>query len=166
MDIKHVLSLNPLEPVYAGSPSPVVESDALGCWVERGRPGRDRSPTGSPSTTSCPSNQVFLQPFRLAQPPTNAEWAAFMADGGYARPELWLSDGWARVKAEGWRAPFYWTSATGSGSSTPRAPRPVNPGLLVSHVSHYEADAYATWAGKEAPTGVEVSTASVRQAAR
>ena len=104
-----------------------------------------------------PLHQVHLEPFRLADRlVTNAEWLAFMADGGYRRPELWLSDGWAQVKAEGWEAPFYWTEVDGVWfEHTLHGTWPVNPGLPVCHISHYEADAYAAWAGKRLPTEAE-----------
>ena len=88
---------------------------------------------------------------------TNEEWMHFMADDGYGRPELWLSDGWARVTAEDWRAPFYW-SVDGDGTwheHTLNGTHPVNPGLPATHLSHYEADAYATWARKRLPTEAE-----------
>jgi ergothioneine biosynthesis protein EgtB len=101
---------------------------------------------------------------------TNAEWLEFMADGGYQRPELWLSDGWARVKEEGWRAPLYWRSADGEGvdgvwlEHTLHGTWPVNLGLPVCHVSHYEADAFATWAGRRLPTEAEWEHAASLQA--
>jgi ergothioneine biosynthesis protein EgtB len=158
MDIKHVLSLNPLQPVYGGTPSAPTEPDRLG-WVdvdgglvEIGHRGQ-----GFSFDNELPEHQVFLEPYRLADRlVTNGEWLAFMADGGYRRAELWLSDGWARVKAEGWRAPFYWTEVDGVWlEHTLHGTWPVDPGLPVSHVSHYEADAYAAWAGKRLPTEAE-----------
>ncbi len=115
MDIKHVLSLNPLLPSYAGTPSPVAESDQLG-WVdvEGGLVEIGHRGAGFSFDNELPLHQVHLEPYRLADRlVTNAEWLAFMADGGYRRPELWLSDGWARVRAEGWEAPFYWTEVDG-----------------------------------------------------
>jgi ergothioneine biosynthesis protein EgtB len=158
MDIKHVLSRNPLQPVYAGRPSAVVESDTLG-WVEIegglveiGHEGEAFS-----FDNELPRHQVWLEPFRLADRlVTNAEWMAFMADGGYRRPEFWLSDGWAAVKAGGWEAPFYWAEIDGVWfEHTLHGTFPVNPGLPASHISHYEADAYAAWAGKRLPTEAE-----------
>jgi len=87
---------------------------------------------------------------------TNGEWLEFMADGGYRRPELWLSDGWVRVNAEGWDAPFYWRELDGEWfEHTLHGTSPLDPGLPVCHLSHYEADAYATWAGKRLPTEAE-----------
>ncbi|MFL6109504.1 MAG: SUMF1/EgtB/PvdO family nonheme iron enzyme, partial [Marmoricola sp.] len=87
---------------------------------------------------------------------TNGEWLEFMADGGYARHELWLSDGWAKVQTEHWEAPFYWENLDGVWfEHTLNGTWPVNPGLPASHLSHYEADAYATWAGKRLPTEAE-----------
>jgi ergothioneine biosynthesis protein EgtB len=158
MDIKHVLSLNPLQPSYAGTRSPVTDPDQLG-WIdvegglaEIGHRGDDFF-----FDNELPLHQVHLEPFRLADRlVTNGEWLTFMADGGYRRPELWLSDGWGRVQAEGWEAPFYWAEVDGVWfEHTLHGTWPVNPGLPVSHVSHYEADAYAAWAGKRLPTEAE-----------
>jgi ergothioneine biosynthesis protein EgtB len=158
MDIKHVLSLNPMRPAYAGTPSETSDPDTLG-WVdvagglvEIGHPGG-----GFSFDNELPLHQTWLEPYRLADRlVTNGEWLAFMNDGGYARPELWLSDGWAKVKGEGWEAPFYWEQVDGVWfEHTLHGTWPVNPGLPASHVSHYEADAYATWAGKRLPTEAE-----------
>ena len=158
MDIKHVLSLNPLQPAYAGRPSAVSEPDQLG-WVDidGGLVEVGHRGDGFSFDNELPLHQVHLEPFRLADRlVTNGEWLAFMADGGYRRHEFWLSDGWARVRAEGWQAPFYWTELDGVWfEHTLHGTFPVNPGLPVAHVSHYEADAYATWAGKRLPTEAE-----------
>ncbi len=166
MDIKHVLSMNPLQPVYAGSPSASVDSDQLG-WVDLdgGLVEIGHRGDGFSFDNELPPHQVWLEPYRLADRlVTNAEWLAFMADGGYRRPELWLSDGWARVNAEGWRAPFYWTELDGVWfEHTLHGTFPVNPGLPASHVSHYEADAYAAWAGKRLPTEAEWEHAALAQ---
>ncbi len=158
MDIKHVLSLNPLQPVYAGTRTAVAEPDRLG-WVDvdGGLVEIGHRGDGFSFDNELPPHQVFLEPFRLADRlATNGEWLEFMADGGYERPEFWLSDGWARVKADGWRAPFYWAEVDGVWfEHTLHGTWPVNPVLPVAHVSHYEADAYATWAGKRLPTEAE-----------
>jgi ergothioneine biosynthesis protein EgtB len=92
---------------------------------------------------------------------TNAQWLEFMADGGYARPELWLSDGWATVQQEGWVAPGYWRSHDGGWSTMSLAGLvPVDPALPVTHVSYYEADAFARWAGKHLPGEAEWEVAA------
>jgi ergothioneine biosynthesis protein EgtB len=158
MDIKHVLSLNPLQPAYAGQPSARSEPDRLG-WVDvdGGLVEIGHRGDGFSFDNELPLHQVHLEPFRLADRlVTNGEWLEFMADGGYHRHELWLSDGWARVQADGWEAPFYWVELDGVWfEHTLHGTFPVNPGLPVAHVSHYEADAYATWAGKRLPTEAE-----------
>lgn len=160
MDIKHVLSLNPLEPVYAGTPATPSEPDRLG-WVdvEGGLVEIGHRGAGFSFDNELPLHQVWLEPYRLADRlVTNGEWLEFMADGGYRRPELWLSDGWAGLdKVDPDRnAPFYWTQRDGVWfEHTLNGTWPVDPGLPVSHVSHYEADAYATWAGKRLPTEAE-----------
>ena len=158
MDIKHVLSLNPLQPVYGGTvPDPTLPDrmgwvDFDGGLVEIGHDG-----WGFSFDNELPRHPEWLAPFRLADRlVTNAEWLEFMGDGGYQRPELWLSDGWARVKEEGWRAPLYWREVDGVWMEhTLHGTWPVNLGLPVCHVSHYEADAFATWAGRRLPTEAE-----------
>ena len=104
-----------------------------------------------------PSHQVLLQPVRLAASlVSNAEWLEFMADGGYAKPTLWLSDGWAAVEAQGWQAPGYWRKLDDAWFAlTLGGLRPVDPALPVCHVSYYEADAFARWAGKHLPSEAE-----------
>ena len=161
MDIKHVLSRNPLQPAYAGAPTEPAESDALG-WVEVDGGLVEIGHEGGPDSGFCfdnelPRHEQWLRPFRIADRlVTNGEWLEFMADGGYRRHELWLSDGWAKILNEGWQAPFYWTEVDGVWfEHTLNGTWPVNPGLPVSHVSFYEAEAYATWAGKRLPSEAE-----------
>jgi ergothioneine biosynthesis protein EgtB len=158
MDIKHVLSRNPLRPVYAGSPSATTEPDPLG-WVdlEGGLVEIGHQGAGFSFDNELPRHQQFLEPYRLADRlVTNGEWLEFMADGGYHRHDLWLSDGWGRVREEGWEAPFYWTEVDGQWfEHSLNGTWPVNPGLPVGHVSFYEAEAYAAWAGKRLPSEAE-----------
>ena len=158
MDIKHVLSRNPLQPAYAGAPSPISAPDAMG-WidVEAGLVEVGYDGDGFRFDNEEPRHRVWLEPYRLADRlVTNGEWLEFMADNGYGRHELWLSDGWARVNAESWRAPFYWSEHDGVWfEHTLHGTFPVNPGLPVSHVSFYEAEAFAAWAGKRLPSESE-----------
>src|SRR3954471_3544838 len=158
MDIKHVLSLNPLRPVYAGRPADRCEPDDLG-WVDvdGGLVEVGHAGAGFSFDNELPRHQQWLQPYRIADRlVTNGEWLEFMADGGYRRPELWLSDGWARIQDQGWQAPLYWVEVDGAWfEHTLSGTWPVNPGLPVSHVSFYEAEAYAGWAGHRLPTEAE-----------
>ena len=109
-----------------------------------------------------PAHQVLLQPVRLSPSlVTNGEWLEFMADGGYTTPTLWLSDGWATVEAQGWNAPGYWRKVDGAWfSMTLGGLRRVEPENPVCHVSYYEADAFARWAGKDLPTEGEWEVAA------
>lgn len=168
MDIKHVLSLNPLQPAYAAFTEAPGEAGSLG-WKEYDgglvEIGHDHR--GFCFDNELPRHQQFLQPYRLADRlVTNGEWLGFMADGGYRRPELWLSDGWSRVQGEGWQAPFYWSEVDGVWfEHTLHGTFPVDLSLPVCHVSHYEADAYATWAGKRLPTEAEWEHAATCESA-
>jgi ergothioneine biosynthesis protein EgtB len=113
-----------------------------------------------------PAHQVLLQPVRLAPAlVTNGEWLEFMAEGGYATPSLWLSDGWATLEAQGWKAPGYWQHVDGAWfAMTPGGLRAVDPSLPVCHVSYYEADAFARWAGKHLPSEAEWEVAAKAEA--
>jgi dimethylhistidine N-methyltransferase len=104
-----------------------------------------------------PAHRVWLEPFRLAQQPvTNGEWLEFMADRGYERVELWLSDGWAQKEQDGWSTPLYWEQRDDAWHvMTLRGLRPLDPDAPVAHVSYYEADAFARWTGKRLPTEAE-----------
>jgi hypothetical protein len=114
-------------------------------------------PQGFSYDNEGPRHRVFLAPFSLAdRPVTNGEFRQFIDDGGYRDPALWLSDGWATVRQEGWRSPLYWEEIDGAWQiMTLGGMRPLNPAEPVCHVSYYEADAFATWAGKRLPTEAE-----------
>jgi len=159
MDVLHLFAASPLDPAYAPPrPAPPASAPPLG-WVgfEGGLVEIGHDGPGFAFDNETPRHRVWLEPFRLADRlVTNGEWQAFMADGGYERPELWLSDGWARVQAEGWRAPLYWREGEeGWMTMTLRGLRPVDPAAPVAHVSYYEACAYAAWAGARLPTEAE-----------
>ncbi len=161
MDIKHVLHCNPTDPVYAfaaeahvtGSAEPPRFVEVTGGTVHVGHDG-----TSFAFDNEGPRHRVQLDDFAIANRLVNAgDWLAFMHDGGYERPELWLSDGWFAVQAQGLRAPLYWRDEGADGWSvfTLSGRRPVDADEPVVHVSHYEADAFARWAGARLPTEFE-----------
>ncbi len=163
-DLKHLFSRNPLRPAYA-PPMAVQSVAAPGRTVPPMRwqayPGGlcsiGRAEPGFRFDNETPAHRVYLQPFRIAsRPVTNAEYLAFMQDGGYDRPELWMSDGWDRRISEGWEAPLYWERDEGGWQRfTLRGMAEVVPHAPVSHVSWYEADAFARWRGARLPTEAE-----------
>jgi ergothioneine biosynthesis protein EgtB len=110
----------------------------------------------------APAHTALLTPFALADRlVTCGEWLEFIADGGYRRPEFWLSDGWAAVQEQRWEAPLYWRREDGDDDAgewsvfTLHGRRPVDPDEPVCHVSYYEADAFAAWTGFRLPTEFE-----------
>jgi dimethylhistidine N-methyltransferase len=166
MDILHLFAASPLSPAFAPprgamptSPQPLAYLGFEGGLVEIGHEG-----TGFAFDNEGPRHRVWLEPYRLADRlVTNGEWLAFMADGGYARPDLWLSAGWARVQAEGWSGPLYWRETDeGWAVMGLTGLRPADPAAPVSHVSYYEAEAYAAWAGARLPTEAEWEHAAAR----
>jgi ergothioneine biosynthesis protein EgtB len=164
MDIKHVLSCNPLNPAYRTALVPQTSAaPALG-WVDFPgglvRIGHDGA--GFAFDNEAPRHMVWLEPFRLADRlVTCGEYRGFIADGGYRQPRYWLSEGWATVCAQGWTAPLYWTQREGDWSVfTLHGSRTLNDAEPVVHVSYFEADAYARWAGQRLPTEAEWETAA------
>jgi ergothioneine biosynthesis protein EgtB len=161
-DILALFAQSPLRPAYRVAPPATAEAapeaPALGfITFDGGIREAGHSGLTYHWDNEAPRHQVLIHPFRLADRlVTNAEWLAFMGDGGYARPALWLADGWAAVNREGWRAPNYWESHDGEWCQMGlRGLLPVEPAAPVCHVSYYEADAYARFAGKRLPTEFE-----------
>jgi ergothioneine biosynthesis protein EgtB len=160
-DIKHAFWKNPLHPAYCPAlPSVADVAPPLEWWDHPGGQveiGHDRDEFAFDNEK--PKHARTLSPFRLASRlVTCAEYLDFVEDGGYERPELWLSEGWALAKAENWRAPLYWLAD--ETVFTLHGARKLNPAEPVVHVSFYEAAAYAAWAGKRLPTEFEWEVAA------
>lgn len=179
-DLKHHFWCNPLQPAYCADPVPVeaMPGQSPRCMQWREYDGGlwqiGAGAAGTPLAVSSaalaegpeagfsfdserPRHPVWLAPFALAaRLVTNSEYLAFMLDGGYERPEWWLSDGWALRQREGWQAPLYWFRRDEHWwQFTLSGPRPVRLDEPVCHVSHFEAAAYARWAGARLPTEAE-----------
>lgn len=160
MDIKHVFSVNPLLPTYReATAKPTGETPTLS-WqrYEEGIYRFGRQPGGAFCyDNETPRHKMLAGAFELGtRLVTNAEWAAFVEDGGYRTPTLWLADGWDWVQASDVRSPLYWReTADGWQEFTLHGLQPLDPARPVSHISFYEADAYATWAGARLPTEYE-----------
>jgi ergothioneine biosynthesis protein EgtB len=162
-DILHALSMNPLlpaaYPIDAGLPglapaAPVSPGAPDWCEQAGGDVPVGHDGVGFAFDNESPRHAVRLQPFALARRlVTNAEQQAFIDDGGYRRPELWLSDGWATVQAQGWRAPLHWLDD--GRQFTLHGSMPRLPDAPVLHLSFYEAAAHAEWAGARLPTEFE-----------
>jgi ergothioneine biosynthesis protein EgtB len=169
-DILALFAAQPLRPAYRpSSPSPHRSSQ----WGEGTRAPRWLDYSGGihrvghtgPSffyDNERPRHEVLLRDYRLADRlVTNAEWLEFMADGGYATPAHWLSDGWGAVNAQGWTAPGYWEGEAGAWRQmTLDGLVPIDPATPVCHISYFEADAFARWAGKRLPTEFEWEAAA------
>ncbi len=166
-DIKHVFAQNPLYPVFrsGGARPPGAPKTATMQFVnfeetvvKIGHDGR-----GFAYDNEGPRHQVLVPAFALAsRPVTNADYIAFIEDNGYRRPEFWLSLGWMTVNEQRWEAPLYWTKRDGAWwNFTLSGSRPVDESEPVAHVSYFEADAYATWAGARLPTEFEWERATV-----
>lgn len=162
MDIKYNFFSNPLRPAYCdyreskNTLSPLEWIGFDGGMKEIGHRSQ-----GFAFDNEYPPHDVYLRPFKIAsRMVTNAEYLEFMEDGGYSKPDLWLSDGWAKIKAEGWNSPLYWEERKdGWFQFNLSGMRKVEPDEPVSHVSFYEALAYANWSGKRLPTEQEWETA-------
>ena len=160
MDIQHVLAQNPIGPAYsqsASQPSPAPGEAAGWRSVPGGLYEIGHGGAGFAFDNEGPRHRLWLEPFEMADRLVTAgEYRAFIDDGGYRRPELWLSDGWAAADAEGWTAPLYWSCGDqGWTSFGLRGRRPLDDGQPLLHISYYEADAFARWAGCRLPTEAE-----------
>jgi ergothioneine biosynthesis protein EgtB len=162
-DVKHLLAQSPLRPSYRENAAPRSGAPGLAApalrFVEH--PGGVReighAGAGFAFDNEGPRHPVLVPPFAIAsRVATCGEWLAFVDDGGYRRPELWLSDGWAAVQARGWDAPLYWEREPDRWSVfTLGGRRELDPAEPVAHVSLYEADAFARWSGARLPTEEE-----------
>lgn len=166
-DIKYNLFQNPLLPAYRSDgeggfdpdqraePLPLTFIDCAGGEV---CVGHDKnSDSGFCFDNERPRHKVLLQPFRMSNRlVTNAEYLAFIEQGGYRDPQYWLSDGWAEVQQQGWTQPLYWGRVDGQWLEyTLNGLQPLDPAAPVSHVSYFEAQAYAAWSGHRLPTEAE-----------
>ena len=145
----------PISPRAAGGPRRFVA-------VPAGIRAVGHDGTGFCFDNETPRHDVLIPEVRIArQLVTNAEWLAFIEAGGYRTPSLWLSDGWATVQAEDWQAPGYWRRIDGTWHTmTLGGLQPVDPSAPVLHVSYYEADAFARFAGKHLPSEAEWEAAA------
>ena len=167
-DILHAFFTNPLRPAYAAGPvPPATQNHGPNKYLpfEGGLKDVGHAGEGFCFDNELPRHKVWLEPYALADRlVTCGEYAEFIADGGYRRAEFWLSDGWNAVNNNGWRTPLYWTSAGADNWNlfTLRGELPLSlmKNAPVSHVSYYEADAYARWAGRRLPTESEWEAAA------
>jgi ergothioneine biosynthesis protein EgtB len=159
-DIKYALAQNPLRPAYREGVA-ISSSSSVQAMEWLNHPGGlewvGHDGDGFAFDNEGPRHRVFVSPYQLASRlVTSGEYTAFIDDGGYARPELWLSDGWSAMSAQKWKAPLYWEKSGGEyGITTLGGFRPVSHAEPVCHVSFYEADAFARWAGARLPTEFE-----------
>jgi ergothioneine biosynthesis protein EgtB len=163
MDVQHLLSCNPLQPAYREPRDGPEEATPLG-WrtVPGGLYEIGHAGVGFAFDNEWPRHRAWLEPFEIADRLVTAgEYLGFMEDGGYRRPELWLSDGWDMVTAQHWQAPLYWQRGeTGWTRFTLAGRVPVEGNEPVLQVSHYEAEAFARWSGARLPTEAEWEVAA------
>lgn len=168
-DLKHLFFCNPLKPAYREERAQVAASAPTPMRFYTFDGGIDHIGAGDDVfafDNELPRHKVLLEPFALANRlVTNGEYAEFIRDGGYQRPEIWLSDGWAIVVAESWDRPIYWSESLDS-EFTLHGLRPLDPASPVCHLSYYEADAFARWAGARLPTEAEWESAAAQMPVR
>lgn len=163
-DIKHVFWVNPMRPAYRPRASERVAQAPPMRWerFDEGTHWVGHDGHGFAFDNEGPRHRVFLEPFQLSSRlVTNGEYKRFIEDEGYGRPDLWLSMGWAVVQQEQWQAPLYWIKQDGRWlHHTLAGLRPVDDAEPVCHVSYFEADAYARWAGARLASEFEWEVAS------
>jgi len=162
-DILHAFAQNPTHPAYDPSWAPPrSRSDDSYVDIPQGIHQIGHDGEGFHFDNERPQHRTLTQPVRIARGlVTNAQWREFIDDGGYGNASLWLSDGWAQCETDSWRAPGYWHDVDGDWHvMTLGGLRPVEPQAPVMHVSYYEADAFARWAGKHLPTEMEWEVAA------
>lgn len=166
-DLKHAFSLNPLEPVYSrrrkdSLPQARGNVAAAPIAIDGGVYEVGHHGPGFAFDNESPRHRVYLHPFEIhSRPVSCAEYIEFMADGGYLRPELWLSEGWVVVEQTGARMPLYWRNEDGCYTVfTLLGRKGVVPDEPICHLSYYEADAYARWAGARLPSEAEWEVAA------
>jgi ergothioneine biosynthesis protein EgtB len=162
-DILHAFAQNPTAPAYAADWTwPASPAGADGYCTIEGIHTVGHDGTTFMFDNEGPAHEVLIPPVKLARSlVTNAEWLEFMAERGYETAALWLSDGWNAVQSEGWTAPGYWQQIDGVWfAMTLAGLAPVDPAAPVCHVSYYEADAFARWAGKHLPSEAEWEVAA------
>jgi ergothioneine biosynthesis protein EgtB len=162
-DILHAFAHNPTDPIYDSSwRMPYGNTQQQYAALPAGVHFIGHKGDGFHFDNEAPAHRELIEPVKIARAlVTNGEWMEFMRDGGYAKPSLWLMDGWAAREAEGWTAPTYWEARDGEWFAfTLRGLQPIDPAAPVCHVSYYEADAFARWAGKHLPTESEWEVAA------
>jgi ergothioneine biosynthesis protein EgtB len=169
MDIKHALAQNSADPIYReAAPRPTAPCTSPPSWVEidGGLRSIGWADAGFCFDNEQPRHDQWIEPFELgARPVDVGHVLEFIADGGYERSELWLSDGWGTVQSEGWDAPLYWQrEGDGWTTFTLAGRRPVDPREPACHLSYYEADAIARWSGARLPTEAEWEVAATSAA--
>ena len=163
-DVKHLLAANPRKPVYCEAAPPEPSEPRPLRWIEFPEGIRQIGHEGERFAfdNESPRHRVFLEAFQLAsRPVTCGEYLEFIEDGGYENVALWLDAGWREAQADRWQAPLYWTDQEGAWQLfTLAGTRRLDPAEPVCHVSYFEADAFARWAGARLPTEAEWEVAS------